>query len=89
MVPVEGTYRVRPPRCWSARNCGRATPQNCTKIAKDFKEIAGRVDVGAKGRLSPQQQAEKSHYLAESKRVRDAAKRKDAAGAPTVIGDRS
>jgi tRNA A-37 threonylcarbamoyl transferase component Bud32 len=47
-----------------------------TKIADDFEELAGRVDIRAKGRLSPPQQAEKSYYLAESKRVRDAAKRK-------------
>jgi tetratricopeptide (TPR) repeat protein len=60
-----------------------------TKIADDFEELAGRVDIRAKGRLSPPQQAEKSYYLAESKRVRDAAKRKGAAGAPPVIGDRS
>jgi hypothetical protein len=60
-----------------------------SKIADDFGELAGRVDVRAKGQLSPQQQAEKSYYLAESKRVRDAAKRKGAAGAPPVIGDRS
>jgi hypothetical protein len=60
-----------------------------TKIAKDFQELAECVDVRAKGQLSPQQQAEKSHYFAESKRVLDAAKRKGVAGAPTVIGDRS
>jgi tRNA A-37 threonylcarbamoyl transferase component Bud32 len=60
-----------------------------TKIADDFKELADLVDVRAKGKLSPQDRAEKSHYLAESKRLRDAAKGEDAASAPPVIGDRS
>jgi tRNA A-37 threonylcarbamoyl transferase component Bud32 len=60
-----------------------------TKIANDFKELAGWVDIRAKGQLTSQQQAEKNHYLAESKRVLDAAKRKGVAGAPAVIGDRS
>jgi tetratricopeptide (TPR) repeat protein len=59
-----------------------------TEIANDFKELAERVDARAKGQVSPQDQAEASHYLAESKRLREAAKRKGAAGAPTVIGDR-
>jgi eukaryotic-like serine/threonine-protein kinase len=47
-----------------------------TKIANDFEGLAGCVDIRAKGQLTRQQQAEKGHYLAESKRVRDAAKRK-------------
>jgi tetratricopeptide (TPR) repeat protein len=61
---------------------------NLTRIADDFKRLADWIDVRAKGQLSPQQQAEKSRYLAESKRIRDAAKRKGVAGAPTAIGDR-
>jgi tRNA A-37 threonylcarbamoyl transferase component Bud32 len=60
-----------------------------TLIANDFKELAKRVDARAKGHLSPQDQAEKAHYLAERERVRRAAKQQGAAAAPTVIGDRS
>jgi tetratricopeptide (TPR) repeat protein len=59
-----------------------------TKIANDFEGLAGWVDIRAKGQLTPQQQAEKGHYLAESKRIRDAAKRKGVAGDPALIGDR-
>jgi tRNA A-37 threonylcarbamoyl transferase component Bud32/tetratricopeptide (TPR) repeat protein len=62
-----------------------------TKTANDFEGLAAWVTVGAKGQLSPQQQAEKNHYLAESKRIRDAAKLKsdsfvpgDERGATTV-----
>ena len=58
-----------------------------TLIANDFKELAERVDARAKGHVSPQNQAEKAHYLAASERIRRAAKRQTA-GAPTVIGNR-
>ena len=47
-----------------------------TKIANDFEGLAASVTVGAKGQLTPRQQVEKSHYLSESKRIRDAAKLK-------------
>jgi tetratricopeptide (TPR) repeat protein len=59
------------------------------KTADSFEGLAGWVTVRAKGQLTPPQQAERSHYLAESKRLRDAANRKGTAGAPAVIGDRS
>jgi len=62
-----------------------------TKIADDFNELADLVDVRAEGQLSPQQQAEKSHYLAESKRVRRVVaamtQRKSSVGPVTVIGN--
>lgn len=58
-----------------------------TKSANDFKELAERVDARAKGQLSPQDQTEKSRYLAERERVRIALKRITAVS-PPVIGDR-
>jgi tRNA A-37 threonylcarbamoyl transferase component Bud32/tetratricopeptide (TPR) repeat protein len=47
-----------------------------TKTANAFEGLAAWVTVGAKGQLTPRQQVEKSHYLSESKRIRDAAKLK-------------
>jgi hypothetical protein len=62
-----------------------------TKIANDFKELAGWVDIRAKGHLTQQEQAQKSHFLAESQRVRQVVaaitKRKGGVGPVTVIGN--
>ncbi len=48
--------------------------QQLAKSADDFDALAKQVAARARGRLSAQDQAERDHYLSESKRLRQAAK---------------
>jgi len=47
--------------------------KHLVQSAEDFEALADRVTAGSQGHVSPDDQAERDHYLAESRRVRQAA----------------